>query len=313
VPVKQALRQIPTLLPICGAAQSIAAERAVAAAQGQSEQAAERRAREDRLWLEQGMAAAWRLAIDWPRLVDEPTDLQGLRSVQRAREKNAMAGELIHFLPGLDAVETASELHTWVATSDCLAARVVRHAQSLDASEPFAGPLPLSLQGDALRTRAQAALGAQPFNAQQPGEESIEVGPLAMARDPLCATLQTGLLEQRLLSQLLDTRAILNALAGGSGTESESWSWPLSDGLGMGCAMTARGPLFHRVQLDEKRPGKVAEWRVIAPTDWHFSANGPVIQTAASGNFSAQWLRLLVAGLDPCAPWSVEGEARRDA
>jgi hypothetical protein len=313
MPVRQALHQIPTLLPICGAAQSIAAERAVAAAAGQPETAEECRAREDRLWLEQGMAAAWRLAIDWPRLIGEPTDLQSLRAVQRATDKQVMAGALAYFIPGLESVDDGPALQTWVATSDCLAASVVRQAQALDASEPCAGPRPQPLQGDALRALAQAALATQPFDAQLPGEETIEVGPLAMARDPLCAALQVGLLEQRLLSQLLDTRAILAALTGDGREETRQCSWPLSEGLGMGCALTARGPVFHRVELDDKRPGKVADWRVIAPTDWHLSASGPVVQAASSGVFSVKWLRFLVAGLDPCAPWTILDEAHRDA
>src|SRR5210317_2495522 len=66
--VSRAMAFIPTLLPICGQAQSLAAQRAVAAARGESEVNAERQAQP---WREQAFAAAWRLTVDWPELQGE--------------------------------------------------------------------------------------------------------------------------------------------------------------------------------------------------------------------------------------------------
>ena len=70
MPLAEALERIPTLLPICGNAQGIAAERAAAAARGEAEPDSD--GHRQRLNREQALAAAWRLTIDWPRLWGQP-------------------------------------------------------------------------------------------------------------------------------------------------------------------------------------------------------------------------------------------------
>ncbi len=306
--VADALEQIPTLLPICGKAQSMAALRAVEAARGHIEDSAEHAQRESRLWQEQAIATAWRLAIDWPKLLDQPQDLDGLRAVQRADTSAGRASALEQYIPEFDAVHDTDDLLDWTAGAPCQAAGVIRRAAVLDKQEsPVVSGAPVA--GERLSDLARDALGAEPFDALEPGIGAIEVGPLAMCRDPLISALKDrpdiGVLRRRLLAQLLDTRLIADRLSANTGDDREApCTWPLQTRVGLGRAMTARGPVFHRVSLaaDDET---VRDWRVIAPTDWHFSTRGPVACAAAGTRHSADWLRFLVAGFDPCAPWEV--------
>jgi hypothetical protein len=131
----------------------------------------------------------------------------------------------------------------------------------------------------------------------------------------------------RLLAQLLDMRAIIETLARDPDDapcpQADAWSPAAtaevagggngainggegSAGLyGTGSAITARGPVFHRVVL---APGgdTVADWRVLAPTDWHFGPRGPVAAgLAAMKEPTPRRVALLVASYDPCAPWAL--------
>ncbi|KAA5606274.1 hypothetical protein F1188_07605 [Roseospira marina] len=73
-------------------------------------------------------------------------------------------------------------------------------------------------------------------------------------------------------------------------------------GIGLGAVETARGLLLHRVVL---AGGRVAAWRLVAPTEWTFHPDGVVpraILGAAAPNRDtlARRVRLLLAALDPC-------------
>ena len=104
---------------------------------------------------------------------------------------------------------------------------------------------------------------------------------------------------------MLDTRQIIKGLEGESEhrTDQDVQAWQESSRIGTGRATTARGPVFHRVSLDEK--DRVVQWRAVAPTDWHFAPSGPVAKTL--GEVAAEKsARLAIAGFDPCAPWTLE-------
>ena len=302
----EALQRIPILLPICGNAQGIAATRAAAAALGDPEQHSDEHRR--RLNREQALAAAWRLAIDWPLLCDHPPEMTGLKAVQQSEDPADVAGALLAFLPGLDQVRDMDALGDWIRTSACLGAVVVREAMELESA--FASGDPCVLCADEpLVARTRDAFGAEPFDPLAPVGAGIEVGPLAMSRHPLIAQLDAGdrfgKLSSRLVAQLLDTLAIAGALVDDQPDETEE-AWNESPGIGIGRAMTARGPVFHRVHLAPEDSRRVREWRVLAPTDWHFARSGPLLREGTSASCRQErGLELLVAGFDPCAPWTL--------
>jgi len=79
-------------------------------------------------------------------------------------------------------------------------------------------------------------------------------------------------------------------------------------GVGQATVATARGPLVHELTLEDDR---IAAYTIVAPTDRHFAADGPM----------AEWLLRLrglptdtavavanraVMAFDPCVPWICE-------
>ncbi len=85
---------------------------------------------------------------------------------------------------------------------------------------------------------------------------------------------------------------------------------------GYAAVESPRGRLHHLVRLDET--GRVASYAVLAPTEWNFHADGPLVATLRLNRFPpggegfARAER--IAGLyDPCVGFEVAIEERRDA
>lgn len=313
LPVEAALTRIPTLLPICGAAQAVAAASAVSAARGQAPDEELQRHRDRDLWREQALASAWRLTVDWPALLGEARRMEALKQVYQAageRECSATLGQLV---PGLDALDSLADLQQWLRDSDSLAARVIRLARENEDIDSAPQPPATLLDTASWYRVACAALACEPFDALDPAGSPLEVGPLAMARDTLAGELRATMgstVVSRLLAQLLDMRAIFRALDGRTASlNGPAWIQASARSLpangGVGCAVTARGPVFHRVVLGPTAD-IVVDWRVLAPTDWHFGPRGPVAgKLAKLPAPTQQRVALLVASYDPCAPWAL--------
>lgn len=80
-------------------------------------------------------------------------------------------------------------------------------------------------------------------------------------------------------------------------------------GEGCGVAETARGRLAHWLRLDGD--GRLADARMVAPTDWNFAADGPLARGLAGAavrdrDDAAERVRLLVAMLDPCVACGID-------
>lgn len=314
MPAATALARISSLLPICGGAQTLAARRAIEAARNERPGAEAEHRREASLWREQAHAAAWRLAIDWPDLLGEPRNLQGMRQLLNTGTGPDAANALRQYLPGLSEVTDPGDLPDWVARTDCSAARLLRQVVALGGDGENAGGETHRMAGEALAERAREVFEAPTFDALAPGDEAVEVGPAAMARDSRIPALDAvpaiSAVARRLLAQVLDTHVIAGALHDPDQVAAgQPESWNLAACKGMGRAQTARGPVFHRVSLDPRDGETVTDWRVLAPTDWHFSPRGPLAKSAATGPRELSWLRFLVAGFDPCAPWTMVASA----
>ena len=205
-------------------------------------------------------------------------------------------------------MQSIDQLLTWAQGSDCIAARVAFLA--LEPGEDVSGSC---LGWDTLVDIAATAFARQPFDALAPWAEPLEVGPLAMAREPLVSALHSQLgngVAARVLALVLDARVICSQLTERSKVSANAVNgWSLEKGMGMGRAITCRGPVFHRVSLAAGGGGeRVADWRVIAPTDWHFAPRGPVV-VGLKKLHSVGRMRLLVTSYDPCAPWTLQATA----
>ena len=321
LPATVALQRIPSLLPICGNAQAIAAARAVAAAKGNAQHP--QPDLDASLRQEQALACGWRLCVDWPDLLGETRQMTALKQLYQAQDDKQRATALGQMITGMDTVRSLEALLAWVEDSDCLAARVIRHAAESTGAQATVQALPLLGESD-LHSRACAALAAEPFDPLDPAGGPLEMGPLAMGRDPLVMALQDSMgstVLSRLLAQLLDTRFIARALLATpseqqpAGAPASARSLPRTGDTnsGMGWAVTARGPVFHQVQLADgadTAADTVVDWRVLAPTDWHFGRHGPVKRELSLLEASTRGqVALVVASYDPCAPWTLHRAA----
>ncbi|GAB5413626.1 MAG: hypothetical protein Cons2KO_12290 [Congregibacter sp.] len=293
--LEEALAMIPRLLPICARAQQIAAERASEAARGIPESDALRRQRDEEQRMEQGLAAAWRLLVDWPRFLEQAPDLSTLKQL-RAAPRDALARGLRSLVP---AAHIQTGLDDWIEEikhGDCTASAVLHHFPELapDVSLELTRPAALvAAAGERLENRNTASCGY--------------VGALAMARHPLVEALQTRSDIRTdvalLLAMLLDTLAIAEALAdpeADNNNPAPSLDAEASQ-RGLGWAITARGPLFHRAELDAEN--RVVDWQSLAPTDWHFASGGVVEALIRQRDASA--LNGVMLAVDPCAAWDV--------
>ena len=113
----------------------------------------------------------------------------------------------------------------------------------------------------------------------------------------------------RLLARLLELVELPQRLRGDPGLSdraTEVRSWMLEDNVGMAGVETSRGLLLHVVRLQD---GRVADYRIIAPTEWNFQPGGPLAQALtglAAGPDLEDRARLVSRSLDPCVSYGVE-------
>lgn len=105
-------------------------------------------------------------------------------------------------------------------------------------------------------------------------------------------------------------RELADFLAGRASRLGVASAATVSTHRGRALVQTARGLLMHEVRLDGDH---IAEYVIVAPTDWNFCAGGPL--ACATSHESAhvpgvvpRQIRHLVLALDPCVPWEVHVE-----
>ncbi|NMG73912.1 hypothetical protein [Aromatoleum diolicum] len=82
---------------------------------------------------------------------------------------------------------------------------------------------------------------------------------------------------------------------------------PLGENAGLACVETSCGLLMHAVRLDGER---IAEYAVIAPTQWNFHDDGPFVREgcgweAESDEAAMLRLKALALSLDPCVEYEI--------
>lgn len=297
--VSEALELLPRLLPVCGAAQTIAAERALEAARGEAEDDATRADRTARLLREQAVAFAWRGAVDVPRLLGDAPRPERVLGMRDAPDAGACARALEPLAAGAEAL--GSDGTTRRADASRLWARWLARL------DPHAvAPSIEALRGARLAARARSLLAAETFAPSAPGLAGpAEVGPLVWLGDAVRDRFpRAGPLRQRVLALLLDGERIgreLLAAARSDAVDAGRSAWPEAAGVGVGCARTARGAVFHRVRIDAEGD-RIVDWRALAPTDWHFAPGGAVAATCAALDGDQGAVPFAVAGFDACAP-----------
>jgi Nickel-dependent hydrogenase len=193
--------------------------------------------------------------------------------------------------------EGAAWLRDWCETTDTPTAGSLRVAAS-QASASRIAARPLQLHGDDVAQRALAAelaASAGFIDAPQNHGACAETGPWTRTHDPATGTHQNAWM--RLAARLAD---LVHLCA------PEGAAWLAHGALhtgpdeGLAWTETARGLLVHWLRLDGAR---VADCRVLAPTDWNFHPHGLVAQALTRlpmGEGAQAPARWLVAAFDPC-------------
>lgn len=326
------------IFSLCGKAQRVACEAACEAARGVFPDAATSSARAIAVLLELAQEHAWRLLLDWPQQQGLPPDQASqLRLCQSAADPARFAETLDELLLTTLLGEPAD---AWLAR-DLAGFDAWRQAGGTATARLFAGlgegadsgisevdllPPLGNLEAGEAQELARRALETPAFCGQPMWHETpAETGALArMVEQPLLAAWikQRGRgAGARLLARLLELAACsAGVLAGSSvsektagGDAGATWvrAWSLGDNAGLAGVETSRGLLLHAVRLLD---GKVAEYRIVAPTEWNFHPAGPLFQALsglAPGDDLAARARLVAQSLDPCVAYAIElSEAR---
>ena len=204
-----------------------------------------------------------------------------------------------------DAPETWAR--DWCERVDTPPARLLRkHAVALQdlATPQHALRLlddPLATMPElARRMAADARFCAEPDWRGRPAD----TGPWTRAVDAAAPAADNAWM--RLIARFVD---VLRLAAPTGADRLAQGALPLGGGAGIAWTEMARGLLVHWVQLEPSPTGlRVADCRVLAPTEWNFHPRGLLAQTLAGlrgADATAQAARAAVA-FDPCVEFSVD-------
>lgn len=329
--VAEALKLVPALFSVCGRAQGTAAIAACAAAGANDLTRAEGWMEERAVAAETAQEHLWRLMLDWPALFGHDVRRERFSNLYRrlaqittrdARAAFDLGGELLDLV----AVELLGGFFQAIREPQGLGEFVERSRRG--------GSLGAAL-GDLIEmgssTSEAEAVALLPARSAATWAQSLSAVPDA----DYCTTptldgvaCETGVLARHTRSQLvrmlvqrghriaarLFARAVDLADCGSRMRHPLAPDMPLlvdaaplGDGGGLACVETARGLLMHAVRLED---GKIADYAIVAPTEWNFHPEGPFAceaggWTAATRDAAELRLKALVLALDPCVEYQI--------
>ena len=313
------------LFSLCGRAQKVAARSAAEAAMGIELRPEILRGRVLEVCRELAQEHAWRLLLNWPQQAGREPDMASLLVLrQAATEPTGFAASLENLL---GAVTLGESPDLWLAR-DLAAFDAWRRDGRTETARLFAGlgdgpdvgvgrcvllP-PLSEMDDTLaRTLAESALNNPAFCAAPLWRDApAETGAVARtAAHPLLAgwIVRRGRgAGARLLARLLELAEMPQWLRASDNASVARMvrAWSLGDNIGVAGVETSRGLLMHVVRLEA---GRIADYRILAPTEWNSGPAGPLVQALESlpaGPGLASRARLVAQSLDPCVEYGVE-------
>jgi hypothetical protein len=349
--VAETARLLPTLFSICATAQAAACAGALEGALGLAPDPRLTGLRARLVQAETLREHLWRILLDWPRLQGEEPDAAAMASVMGRYQalRRSLAGAWDPFRPGTAWMEperaaaqrAAAELAglvaervlgeppadwaarvvglarlaDWSARATTGAARLVRRVLGSDHGDLGRSPiaaLPVLSDRDLdtwLRGPEADTFVARPTWDGAPRETS------PLTRNLSCPLLADLVARQGngLLTRLAAQLSELARLAAVGSTASDPQGAALGSGLGPGLGLTqvqaARGLLVHRVRIAD---GRVADYRILAPTEWSFHPEGVVatgladLSQRAARTDLLPLARLFVAAVDPCVDFDLD-------
>ena len=314
---------LASLYSLCGHAHRLCAQMALQAAQrGEAPVDA---AAAQALQHETQCEHARRIGLDWPAALSPAAARDAALSLQacpplRSREadprdtrlwlqKHLLAMPAAEWLRGWEA--SPGWWADWSGTSVGWLPALVRDARAA-ADWPVAPAEPLHAHAGAVSLRQLAeSLRATHGFSRQPRwqDECAETGSWTRLNDAAGAMPATPW--QRLGARVAELVRL--SLADEPARSGSGWlgfgALQVAPGEGLAWVEMARGLLVHHASLDEA--GRVADYRVLAPTEWNFHAEGPVATALEQlrpthGAFAQRRIAALMAAYDPCVRFEVE-------
>jgi Ni,Fe-hydrogenase I large subunit len=342
-PVREAAALVPRLYSVCARAQGAAAAAALDAAQGRRSGVAND-ARELAVRLEALQEGLFRLLVDLPQAAGVAAGLPPVAIARRAvaaalaaldagadaagvgRDAGAALAPVfaahVHGMPPHEwlALRDAAAVDRWAAAATTAPAAVLR---VLAATAPALGRSEVALlpvaDAAALAAVLLPDMDVRPSFAHAPRWHGApaETGSLARRRaHPAVADLVArdgATAAARVVARLADLAVLLAGLDGGGDAHPAAeprWLDAIAPAPGEGFAAveTARGLLVHRARVDGD---VVAAYAIVAPTEWNFGADGPLVRglaglSAADDATFERHARLAVHALDPCVACRIE-------
>jgi hypothetical protein len=271
-----------------------------------------------------------RIGLDWPAALAPATALEAVESLRScpalcARDADMPQTRLwverhVLHMPAADWLRRwDNESHWWAewsASGGGWLPALVREAREA-ADQPLAGAAPLHVhaQGGSLRALA-GRLREDAAYTRQPrwGGACAETGSwtrLCDADRPMPCTPW-----QRLGARVAElVRLSLPDMPGARGG---GWlatgALQITPGEGLAWVEMARGLLVHHAVVENAAAPRVASYRVLAPTEWNFHAEGAVAAALeglcpAAGASAQRQVAALMAAYDPCVRYEVQTQA----
>jgi uptake hydrogenase large subunit len=297
------------LFSLCPAAQSLAAEAAGEAALGQTCDPARRRGRSLRLLGERFGEMLRASVLDWPR--DDPpetasmADLREILAALRAMPESDEAPEL------LARVEQASsglglrdfrQGNGFFARQWAEAAADESHWRFSDVEAEF-----LRVGDDEAVGKAMSdpKFGLSPALAGR----CVETGASARQSGAGFVNSLSGRLAARYADMAATLDAIAALLAGFDAPGGLLAARNNGPRQGFAAVDSARGRLYHALRLDGS--GLIADYRIVAPTEWNFHPEGPFVRLLLGANIGTgatarRRVERLAFVFDPCIAVGVE-------
>jgi hypothetical protein len=299
---------LPRLYAVCGQAQGAASAAALRAAAGRELAPGEHAALASAVARETLIELVSRLLLDWPRTLGAAPAVAAVARLRQAGAAgfDAAAREVATtevFGEAPPAWLARGTLRDWAAAGRTLPARLLTQLEREDAG--LGGAAVATLPGDASWLGDLPALDDDAF-ARRPSWHGgpAQVGPWARHREHPFVAARAGDIPAHFIAQLVE---LATRLATDVPATDTLRAHRLDDGSGAALAATARGPLLHQARVAD---GRVAAYRVVAPTEWNFHPEGALraglIGRAADAQRASRDAQRLAQALDPCVAFRVE-------
>ncbi len=319
----QCYDQVPARLAlvyhVCANAHRAAAHHACAAALGENPSTS------DQTWAvlrECAFEHVWRWWIEWPKALQKEPDFASMRTLRACQAEDfcptlarLMETTLLREPPAVWLKKDLAALLAWAERTDTVPASWLRQhlkQHMLENEDPGATNAPFLpsvaawnehlAHTLALRMCDESTFCLYPHWQGTPRQ----TGTLARcASHPIMTAWRQRFgsgIGARVLARLVELALIATSPQRVAAAMVRAFT--VASGVGLALVETARGVLCHLAQLD--RDGVVADYAVLAPTEWNFHPQGVLTTASRSATLSPALGPWLVRSLDPCVAFTLE-------